>query len=283
MIKELQSKAAVLIEALPYIQRFAGERLVVKYGGHAMTDPDAAKSFARDVVLLHQIGLNVVVVHGGGPQIQSALDRLGIQSNFKAGMRVTDELTMEVVRMVLIGQVNQEVVAAINLAGGRAVGISGADGGILRARQVTVGGEDVGRVGVVERIQDNDLRLLGGRDFIPVVAPVGIDAAGKPLNINADLVASAVAVYTDARKLLLMTDVEGVRGADGEVASTIDRDTARVWLDDGTIAGGMIPKIRCALDALEAGVAKVHIVDGRVRHALLLELFTDEGVGTQLV
>lgn len=283
MIEALQAKAAVLIEALPYIQRFAGERLIVKYGGHAMTDPEAAKSFARDVVLLHQIGIRVVVVHGGGPQIQRVLDRLGIKSDFKAGMRVTDDTTMEIVRMVLVGQVNQEVVSAINQAGGRAVGLSGADGGLLRARRVTVDGEDVGRVGVVDRVDDTEIRLLGGGGFIPVVAPVGIDAEGRPLNVNADLVASAIAIYTDARKLLLMTDVDGIRGADGEVASTIERETAREWIDSGVIAGGMIPKVRCALDALDAGVAKVHIVDGRVRHALLLELFTDQGVGTQIV
>ncbi len=283
MIEALQAKAAVLIEALPYIQRFAGERLVVKYGGHAMTDPEAAKSFARDVVLLHQIGIRVIVVHGGGPQIQSVLDRLGIKSDFKAGMRVTDDTTMQVVRMVLVGQVNQEVVSAINMAGGRAVGLSGADGGMLKARRVTVSGEDVGRVGVVEKIDDTEIRLLAGGGFIPVIAPVGVDEDGKPLNVNADLVASAIAIYTDARKLLLMTDVDGVWGPDGEVASTVDRVTARKWIDDGVIKGGMIPKIRCALDALDDGVAKVHIVDGRVRHALLLELFTDRGVGTELV
>ncbi len=283
MIEALQAKAAVLIEALPYIQRFAGQRLVVKYGGHAMTDPDAAKSFARDVVLLQQIGLRVVVVHGGGPQIKRVLDRLGIESSFKAGMRVTDDTTMEIVRMVLVGQVNQEVVSAINMAGGRAVGLSGADGGLIRARRITVDGEDVGRVGVVDRIDDTEVRLLGGGGFIPVIAPVGIDVEGKPLNINADLVAGALAVYTDARKLLLMTDIEGVRGPDGAVASTIDRDTARAWIDDGTVAGGMIPKLRCALDALDAGVDKVHILDGRLRHAMLLELFTDQGVGTELV
>ncbi len=283
MIEALQAKAAVLIEALPYIQRFAGERLIVKYGGHAMTDPEAAKSFARDVVLLHQIGIRVVVVHGGGPQIKRVLDRLGIKSDFKAGMRITDDTTMEVVRMVLVGQVNQEVVSAINQAGGRAVGLSGADGGLLKARRVTVGGEDVGRVGVVERVDDTEIRLLGGGGFIPVIAPVGVDCEGKPLNVNADLVAGAIATYTDARKLLLMTDVEGIRGPDGEIASSIDRDQARAWIDEEVIAGGMIPKVRCALDALESGVAKVHIVDGRVRHALLLELFTDEGVGTQIV
>ena len=283
MIEELQRKAEVLVEALPYMQRFAGETLVVKYGGHAMTDPEAAQSFARDVVLLQAVGLHVVVVHGGGPQIARVLDRLGIKTSFKAGMRVTDDATMEVVRMVLVGQVNQEVVAAINLAGGRAIGLSGADGNLLRARRVTVDGEDVGRVGVIEAVDESEMNLLTGGGLIPVVAPVGIDERGQPLNVNADLVAGAIAAHTKARKLLLMTDVDGVRGPGGEVVSSLGRDDARAWIADGTIAGGMIPKLECALEALDAGVRKVHVVDGRVRHALLLELFTDRGVGTEVV
>ncbi len=279
----LQEKAAVLIEALPYIQRFAGETLVVKYGGHAMTNPDAAASFAQDVTLLKSIGINVVVVHGGGPQIKRVLDRLGIESKFKAGMRVTDDITMEVVRMVLVGQVNQEVVAAINHAGGRAVGLSGADGNLLQGRRITVEGEDVGRVGVIEKVEDSELGLLGGGGFIPVIAPVAVDRERKPLNINADLVAASVAVHTNARKLLLMTDVEGVKGADGQVINSLDRKDVPRLKDEGVIAGGMIPKIGCALEALEGGVKKVHIVDGRVRHCLLLELFTDRGVGTEII
>ncbi len=282
-IEALQAKAAVLVEALPYIQRFAGETLVVKYGGHAMTDPDAARSFAQEVVLLQAVGLHVIVVHGGGPQIGRILDRLGIQSSFKAGMRVTDEATMEIVRMVLVGQVNQEVVAAINHAGGRAIGLSGADGNLLRARRVTVDGEDVGRVGVVEAVDEDEVKLLTGGGLVPVIAPVGVDRQGQPLNINADLVAAAVAGHVQARKLLLLTDVPGVKGPDGEVVATLERDIARAWIANETIAGGMIPKVECALEALDAGVRKVHIVDGRVRHALLLELFTNRGVGTEIV
>lgn len=282
-IAELQAKAAVLIEALPHIQRFAGETLVVKYGGHAMTDPEAAKSFARDVVLLRSVGIDVVVVHGGGPQIQAALDRLGIASTREMGHRVTDDATMEVVRMVLVGQVAQEIVTRINQAGGRAIGLSGADGNLLRGRKLLIEGHDIGRVGEVVEVDDTELRLLTGGGFIPVVTPVAVDADGEPLNVNADLGASAVAGHLKARKLLLMTDIEGVRGADGAVIGTLDhRDVPRL-IDEGVIAGGMIPKLHCATEALAAGVSKVHIVDGRVRHAVLLELFTDAGVGTEVV
>lgn len=282
-LSTLQRKAETLLEALPYIQRFAGQTLVVKYGGHAMTDPEAARSFARDVVLLNEIGIKVIVVHGGGPQIDRVLDRLGIKSTFRAGMRVTDDETMQVVRMVLVGQVNQEVVSLINHAGGRAVGLSGADGNLLRARQVLVDGVDVGRVGEIDRVDEREIRLLTGGGFVPVIAPVAVDAEGAPLNVNADLAAAAVAGHVHARKLLLMTDVEGVRGGDGEVISTLRREDVEPMIADGVIAGGMIPKLRCALQALGHGVGKVHIVDGRIRHALLLELFTDRGVGTEVV
>lgn len=282
-VKPLQEKAAVLIEALPYIQKFAGETFVVKYGGHAMTDPEARVGFAQDVTLLRSIGVHVVVVHGGGPQIGEHLQRLGIESEFRAGMRVTDDATMDVVRMVLVGKVNQEIVALINQAGGRAVGLSGADGNLLIGRQVTVDGQDVGRVGVVERVDERDVGWLAQGGFIPVIAPVAVDTQGKPLNVNADLAAGAIAAHLRARKLLLMTDVEGVRGADGQVMTTIDRHAAGELVDKAVIGGGMIPKLRCALDALDAGVRKVHIVDGRVRHALLLEIFTDRGVGTEVV
>lgn len=283
MIKELQAKATVLIEALPYIQRFAGETLVVKYGGHAMTDPEAATSFARDVALLRSVGLNIVIVHGGGPQIKRALDRLGITSEFKKGYRVTDDATMEVVRMVLVGSVNQEVVSRINQAGGRAVGLSGADGRLLLGRKVTVAGEDVGRVGLIERVDDTELLLLSQGGFIPVVAPVAVDREGQPLNVNADLVAGAVAAHLKARKLLLMTDVPGVMDGEGTVMSSIRRGNVDLLLANGVLTGGMIPKLKCATDALDAGVRKVHIVDGRVKHALLLELFTDTGIGTEVI
>lgn len=282
-IPQLQAKASVLIEALPYIQRFAGEVLVVKYGGHAMTDPAAAESFARDVVLLRSVGINVVVVHGGGPQIQAALDRLGIVSTRKMGHRVTDAATMEVVRMVLVGQVAQDIVTRINRAGGRAVGLSGADGNLLRGRKLLVDGHDIGRVGEVTAVDDTELRLLTGGGFIPVVTPIAVDDEGEPLNVNADLGASAVAGHLKARKLLLMTDIDGVRGADGAVIPTLDRRDVPRLVEEGVIAGGMIPKLDCATRALADGVEKVHIVDGRVQHAVLLELFTDDGLGTEVV
>lgn len=282
-ISDLQDKAAVLIEALPYIQRFAGEVLVVKYGGHAMTDAEAARSFARDVVLLRSVGIRVVVVHGGGPQIQAALDRFGIASTRRQGHRVTDDATMEVVRMVLVGQVAQEIVTRINQAGGRAVGLSGADGNLLRGRKLLVDGVDIGRVGEITAVDDTELRLLTEGGFIPVVTPIAVDEAGEPLNVNADLGAAAVAAHLRARKLLLMTDIDGVRGADGRVMPTIARGAVPGLIASGVIDGGMIPKLTCAVDALEAGVEKVHVVDGRVRHAVLLELFTDEGLGTEVV
>lgn len=279
-IERLQQKAATLVEALPYIQRFAGEVFVVKYGGHAMIDPEARRSFARDVTLLRAVGVNVIVVHGGGPQIKAMLARVGIESEFKAGMRVTDEDTMQVARMVLVGQVNPDIVSLINQAGGRAVGLSGADGQLLRAQRLEVDGQDIGRVGEITRVDDQELRLLTKGGFIPVVAPVGVDPEGNPLNINADLAAAAIAQHTLARKLILMTDVPGVKGPDGKVAQAVDAPTVRDWIDQGVVAGGMIPKLNCALDALDSGVHKVHVLDGRLQHALLLELFTDQGVGT---
>ena len=283
MVRALQAKAAVLVEALPYIQRFQGETFVIKYGGHAMVDAEAARSFARDVVTLRSVGIKPVVVHGGGPQIGRMLGRLGVESTFKHGHRVTDDETMEAVRMVLVGQVNPDIVTLINNAGGRAVGLSGADARLLRGRRVTVGGEDVGRVGVIERVDQDELGLLTHGGFIPVVAPVAVDADGGPLNVNADIAAGAIAGHLGARKLLLMTDIEGVRDGDGAVLPTVDRaDVARL-LADGVIQGGMIPKIDAALTALDAGVHAVNIVDGRVRHALLLALFTDRGIGTEVV
>lgn len=282
-ISELQAKAAVLIEALPYIRRFAGETLVVKYGGHAMTDPEAARSFAHDVVLLRSVGVRIVVVHGGGPQIQAALDRLGIASTREMGHRVTDAETMRVVRRVLVGEVAPEIVARINHAGGRAVGLSGIDGNLLRGRKLLIEGHDIGRVGEVTAVDASELDLLADSGVVPVVTPIAVDADGEPLNVNADLGAAAVAAHLKARKLLLMTDIEGVRGVRGELLSTIPRDAVPKIIADGTITGGMIPKLQCAVDALDGGASAVHIVDGRVRHAMLLELFTDAGIGTEVV
>jgi acetylglutamate kinase len=283
MLAPLQEKASVLVEALPYIQRFAGATFVVKYGGHAMTDPDAARSFARDVVLLRSIGVRPVIVHGGGPQIQDLLKRLGIPSTFRAGQRVTDDATMDVVRMVLVGQVNQDIVSLINQAGGRAMGLSGADGQLLLGQKLLVDGQDVGRVGEILRVDTDQLTLLTQGGFIPVIAPVAVDAEGRPLNVNADLAAGAVAAHLKASKLLLMTDVAGVKDASGQVLASLDRNQARGLIAEGVADGGMIPKLDCALQALDAGVGKVHIVDGRVLHALLLEIFTDRGIGTEVV
>ncbi|MCA9541770.1 MAG: acetylglutamate kinase [Myxococcales bacterium] len=282
-IPDLQAKAAVLIEALPYLQRYAGEILVVKYGGHAMTDPESAASFARDVVLLRSVGFRVVVVHGGGPQIGAELKRAGIVSTFKQGLRVTDDDTMRVVRRVLVGEVAQEIVARIHQAGGRAVGLSGADGGLLRGRRLLLNGEDIGRVGEIVQVDDTELRLLTGGGFIPVISPIAIDADGEPLNVNADSAAGVIAGHLQARKLLLMTDVAGVLDRDGELMANIARERVEALIADGVLTGGMIPKMQCALDALARGTRAVHIIDGRLKHALLLELFTDRGVGTEVI
>lgn len=283
-VYKIQEQALLLVEALPYIQRFAGEMMVVKIGGHAMRNLSIQASFARDVTLLRSIGVNVIVVHGGGPQIGELLKRLEIKSEFVEGMRVTDNATMEIVQMVLMGQVNPTLVQLINAAGGRSVGLSGVDGQLLQARRITPNGQDVGRVGEVVRVDDSELRLLSQAGFVPVISPVGIDVKRcETLNINADYAAGAVAEHTLARKLVLMTDVDGIKGPDGEVVSTLTVSQAEAWIRDGVIIGGMIPKIQCALDALRGGVEKVHILDGRLQHSILLELFTDMGVGTQLV
>ncbi len=277
--------ARVLLDALPYIQRFAGKTIVIKYGGHAMIDAGLQESFARDVVLLKYTGMNPVVVHGGGPQIGSMLDRLGIHSRFVRGMRVTDAATMDVVEMVLVGTVNKAIVRMINQHGGRAVGLSGQDGKLIRARKLKVAGdgEDIGMVGAVESVDAGLIETLDRSGFIPVIAPVGGDDLGQTYNINADLVAAQVAAALRAEKLILLTDVAGIRGAEGTVLPSINAVHARQLIDEEVIAGGMIPKVECCLEALAAGVAKTHIIDGRVLHALLLEIFTSEGVGTQVV
>jgi len=282
-LKRLQQKASTIVEALPYIQRFAGERVVVKFGGHAMRNSAIQESFARDITLMRSIGIQVIVVHGGGPQIGALLKRLDVPSRFVGGMRVTDEETMRVVQMVLMGQVNPMLVSLINGVGGRAVGLSGVDGMLLQAQRMTHPDGDLGRVGRVTRVDDTELRLLNHDGFIPVIAPIAVHPERlETLNVNADLAASAIAEHTIARKLVLMTDVEGLRGPDGVTVSSVTMSQARAWIAEGVITGGMIPKLECAFEALEAGVEKVHILDGGVQHALLLELFTDQGVGTEV-
>src|SRR5438128_2265615 len=278
-------KAAVLAEALPYLRRYAGETILVKYGGHAMSEN--GDPFARDIVLLKQVGINPVVVHGGGPQIGQMLQRLGIKSSFVDGLRVTDRETMEVVEMVLAGTINKQLVTAINGAGGCAIGLTGKDGGLIRARKVTrsrmEGGVrvevDLGFVGEPERIEDRVLATFRQSDFIPVIAPIGVGAGGETYNINADTVAGAVAAAVKARRFLLLTDVPGVLDADKRLIGELTAGEARRLIAQGTISGGMIPKVETCLDAVEGGVEAAVILDGRVPHAILLELFT-EGAGT---
>jgi acetylglutamate kinase len=290
-MNEPVSKAAVLHEALPYIRRFHGRTFVVKYGGHAMVDEALKESFARDVCLLHYVGIRVVVVHGGGPQIDKILKRLGIQPRFEAGLRVTDEETMNVVEMVLAGSVNSDIVGLICRQGGRALGLSGRDDGFIRATPMsttTTDSEgnsvqvDLGRVGAVSHVNPKLVNELCSSGFVPVIAPIAVDAEGNALNVNADLAASAIAQSLSAAKLVLMTDVEGVLDKDKRHLTSLDSAEAQGFIKNGTISGGMIPKVECALDAVNNGVEKVHIIDGRKRHALLLEIFTDSGVGTEI-
>ncbi len=285
----MPDSARVLVEALPYLQRYRGKTVVVKYGGSAMVDAALKASFATDVTLLQLVGIRVVVVHGGGPQIGALLDRLGIASHFVGGMRMTDDETMDVVEMVLAGLVNKEIVALLQEKGARAVGLSGKDGGLLRARriQVTVptqGGPpeiiDPGRVGEVERVESAVLITLDQAGFVPVVAPVGLGEDGRSLNINADLVAGALAGALGAQRLLLLTDVAGVLDPEGALLPALTADGAEALIEEGAIAGGMIPKVRACLDAVRSGVGAATVMDGRVPHALLLELLTDRGVGT---
>lgn len=286
-------RAQVLIEALPYIQRFSGATMVVKYGGHAMVDAALKRDFALDIILMKTVGLEPVVVHGGGPQIGRFLKRLSIESEFVDGMRVTDQQTMDVVEMVLAGKVNQEIVHLINRHGGRAVGFSGKDGGLITARKLTYrkerGGDqppeiiDMGMVGEITRIDTRLLESLRHSAFIPVIAPVGAGEHGETYNINADLVAGAVAAALRARKLVLLTDTEGVLDAGGRLLSTLKVSEARALIGDRVIQGGMIPKVHCCLEALAGGVGKTHVIDGRKHHAILLEIFTKGGVGTQIV
>ncbi len=288
--KAAHNVAHVLTESLPYIQRFRGRTIVIKYGGNAMTEEVLKRGFARDVVLMKLVGINPVVVHGGGPQIGNLLQRLGKQSEFVQGMRVTDSETMDVVEMVLGGLVNKEIVNLINRHGGSAVGLTGKDGDLIRARKMVVkrrGPEievpeiiDVGHVGEVESIDASVVDMLVRGNFIPVIAPIGVGRDGRSYNINADLVAGKVAEVLQAEKLILLTNTEGLLDGDGNLLTGLTTERVDELIDDGTIHGGMLPKITCALDAVKAGVNASHIIDGRVEHAVLLELFTDEGVGT---
>jgi len=295
-MKESIERAKVLIESLPYMQEFRHKTVVIKYGGHAMVDEHLKKQFALDVILLKQIGINPVIVHGGGPQINRFLDKLDIKPSYVQGMRVTDGETMDVVEMVLVGKVNKEIVGLINHCGGKAVGLSGRDGDLVCAQKLKMCAKgdkedlankppeliDLGRVGQVTQINAGVLESLYQGDFIPVIAPVGVGEDGQAFNINADLVAGAIAGELNAEKLILLTDVPGVKDKDGNLIQTLPQDKLEGLIDDGTIAGGMIPKVRCCEDALKRGVSKTYIVDGRLEHSILLEMFTREGVGTEI-
>ncbi|MDZ7661792.1 acetylglutamate kinase [Thiohalophilus sp.] len=283
--------ARVLTEALPYIQRFQGKTMVIKYGGNAMVDEKLKQGFARDIVLMKLVGMNPVIVHGGGPQIGNVLDQIGKESKFIEGMRVTDAETMDVVLMVLGGLVNKEIVNLINQAGGHAVGLTGKDGGLIRARKMTFERHnpemnapeiiDIGHVGDVESIDPSVVNMLVKQgDFIPVIAPIGVGEDGQSYNINADLVAGKLATTLGAEKLILLTNIPGVLDNNGELLTGLKAKEVEALIADGTIHGGMLPKIRCALDAVHSGVGTAQIIDGRVEHAVLLEVLTDEGVGT---
>ncbi|NPA72203.1 MAG: acetylglutamate kinase [Gammaproteobacteria bacterium] len=288
--EQAQNIASVLAESLPYIQRFSGKTIVVKYGGNAMVDEALKAGFARDIVLMKLVGMNPVVVHGGGPQIGNLLARIGKESEFIQGMRVTDTETMDVVEMVLGGQVNKEIVSLIHQYGGNAVGLTGKDGNLISATKMQMKRNapelevseiiDLGHVGEVETINTNVLDLLIAGDFIPVIAPVGVGKDGRSYNINADLVAGKVAEALNAEKLMLLTNTAGLLDKEGTLLTGLNAESVDKLVEDGTIYGGMLPKIRCALEAVQNGVHSSHIIDGRVEHAVMLEVFTDEGVGT---
>jgi len=287
-IPELVQRAEVLIEALPYIRAFQGKTLVIKYGGAAMEQADLKEQFAKDVLLLRLVGIRPVIVHGGGPQIGALMKRLGKEPRFVGGMRVTDEETVQIVEMVLVGKINKEIVGLINLHGGRAVGLSGKDASLLRARKrlhrlpdgTTV---DIGLVGEVEAVNPEPIRLLEENGFIPVIAPVGVGEGGETYNINADLVAGDVAAALFAEKLIHLTDVTGINGEDGRLISTLTKRDAERLIKAGVIDGGMLPKVESSLRALTGGAQKAHIIDGRVPHAILLEVLTKSGIGTEIV
>jgi len=290
-MRDVIGRADVLVEALPFIQRFRGKTFVIKYGGHAMSSTELIESFARDVVLLKSVSINPIVVHGGGPQISEMIAKMGLQSRFVRGMRVTDAATMELVEMVL-QRINKDIVATISRQGGRAVGLSGKDGELMLSRKMRVKlrGEngkaasvDVGLVGEVVAVNQDVIRTLDGANFIPVIAPVGFDRNGNTYNINADVAAGKLAAALKAEKLILMTDVEGIKGKDGGLIATLEIAQAKKLVANGVIGEGMIPKVECCIDALQDGVAKTHIVDGRARHAVLLEIFTSSGIGTEVL
>jgi len=282
--------AQVLTEALPYIQNFTGKTIVVKFGGNAMIDEELQNSFARDIVLMKLVGLNPIVVHGGGPQIGNLLDKLNIHSEFVDGMRVTDGATMDVVEMVLGGTVNKQIVSLINRNGGQAIGITGKDGNLIESTKLSVSRYndalkapeiiDIGHVGEVKSINTDVIDMLVDSNFIPVIAPIGVGEDGNSHNINADLVAGKIAECMGAEKLMLLTNVAGLQDKEGQVLTGLSTEEVDSLIADGTIYGGMLPKINCALDAVKAGVTSAHIIDGRVAHAVLLEIFTDTGVGT---
>ncbi len=289
-MQNLVQRASTLMEALPYIRKFYGKVFVIKYGGNAMVDEKLKESFAKDIIMMRYIGMIPIVVHGGGPQIGRVLEKMGIESKFHQGIRITDETTMDVVEMVLVGNVNKQIVSMINQHGGRAIGLSGKDGHMMQAKKIptekvskgTNANEiiDWGRVGQVTQINTGVLELLEKDNFIPVVAPVGVSDSGEALNINADLVAGALASALKAEKLILLTDIEGVKDASGKLISELGLEEAKGLIKKDVIQGGMIPKVQCCLDSLEGGVQSAHIIDGRVQHAVLLEIFTDKGVGT---
>lgn len=286
------ARARLLLEALPFIRKFFGQTVVIKYGGHAMVDEELQKSFALNVIMLKYIGINPVIVHGGGPQIGHMLTQLGIASEFRQGLRVTDDATMDVVEMVLVGKVNKNIVNLINLNGGTAVGLSGKDGRLITARKLEMVVSkndappeiiDLGKVGSVTGINTSLLTTLLGQGFIPVIAPVGVDEDGATYNINADSVAGAVAAAMGAKRLVLLTDVSGVLDKDRTLISSMDMAEAKKAMEDGVLTGGMIPKVQCCLDAVEAGVEKAHILDGRVENCIILEFFTAAGIGTEIM
>ncbi|OGW86888.1 MAG: acetylglutamate kinase [Nitrospirae bacterium RIFCSPLOWO2_12_FULL_63_8] len=295
---ELIKKANVLVEALPYIRAFAGKTIVIKYGGKAMTDPSLKDGFATDVVLMKYVGLNPVVVHGGGPQIDQMLKRLAIEPKFRQGVRVTDAATMEIVEMVLGGTINKEIASLISRHGAKAVGLSGKDGGLIQAKPFTKAdwakklgtdlnswaeGEDYGLVGDVQAVDASILKDLQDSNAIPVIAPMGVGRDGRTYNINADLVAGAIAAALGAEKLVVLTDVRGIKDEDGKHVSTLARKDIARMVKKGTISEGMLPKVQACLNALEGNVKKAHVIDGRTPHAILLEIFTDKGIGTEIL
>lgn len=285
-IKKSIEKVNTLIESLPYIREFSGKTVVVKYGGHAMADENLRLSFARDISLLKLVGINPVIVHGGGPQIEKLLEQIGKKSEFIHGLRVTDDETMDIVEMVLVGKVNKEIVNNIHIAGGKAVGLSGKDAGLITAGKLYHNEHglaiDIGQVGAIEKINPEIIKILEQDRFIPVIAPIGAGKDGQTYNINADIAAGKIAEALQAEKLILLTDIEGVL-IEGKLATTIASENIPALIEKGVISGGMIPKVNCCVEAISGGVKKAHIIDGRVEHAVLLEIFTDSGVGTQII